>query len=149
MNLTFTLLTDNYPGETTWSITDGGGSVILGEPLHGQIGNHPHRFGSVHGRMLHTTVNDSYGDGLQYAGVLGNYTLVDGDGQVLTQMIASGSLGSQAVDDFRVEATGSDIPGCTDSTACNYVSDATTDDGSRTYGLGVLPRQRQRRRRRS
>ena len=84
------------------------------------------------------TVNDSYGDGLQYGGVVGNYTLVDSDGQVLAQMIASGNFGSQAVDDFCVEATGSDVPGCTDSTACNYASDATTDDGSCTYGLAYF-----------
>ena len=42
------------------------------------------------------TVNDSYGDGLQYGGVVGNYTMVDGDGNVLAQMVAGGNFGSQA-----------------------------------------------------
>ena len=39
------------------------------------------------------TVNDSYGDGLQYSGVVGNYTMVDGDGNVLAQMIDGGTSG--------------------------------------------------------
>ena len=81
------------------------------------------------------TVNDSYGDGLQYGGVVGNYTLADDQGNVLVQMVDGGNFGSQANDPFCVEATGSDIPGCTDSTACNFDVDATTDDGSCTYGV--------------
>lgn len=138
VNLTFTLLTDNYPGETTWSITDGGGNVILGGgPYNGTQTTYT-ASACVATGCYTLTVNDSYGDGLQYGGVVGNYTLVDGDGQVLAQMIAAGNFGSQAVDDFCVEATGSDIPGCTDSTACNYASDATTDDGSCTYGLAYF-----------
>ena len=138
VNLTFTLLTDNYPGETTWSITDGGGNVILeGGPYNGTQTTYT-ASACVATGCYTLTVNDSYGDGLQYGGVVGNYTLVDGDGQVLAQMIAGGNFGSQAVDDFCVEATGSDIPGCTDSTACNYASDATTDDGSCTYGLAYF-----------
>lgn len=138
VNLTFTLLTDNYPGETTWSIADGGGNVILeGGPYNSNQTTYT-ASACVTTGCYTLTVNDSYGDGLQYGGVVGNYTLVDGDGQVLAQMIASGNFGSQAVDDFCVEATGSDIPGCTDSTACNYASDATTDDGSCTYGLAYF-----------
>ena len=138
VNLTFTLLTDNYPGETTWSITDDGGNVILeGGPYNGNQTTYT-ASACVATGCYALTVNDSYGDGLQYGGVVGNYTLVDGDGQVLAQMIESGNFGSQAVDDFCVEATGSDIPGCTDSTACNYASDATTDDGSCTYGLAYF-----------
>ena len=138
VNLTFTLLTDNYPGETTWSITDDGGNVILeGGPYNGNQTTYT-ASACVATGCYTLTVNDSYGDGMQYGGVVGNYTLVDGDGQVLAQMIAGGNFGSQAVDDFCVEATGSDIPGCTDATACNYASDATTDDGSCTYGLAYF-----------
>ena len=138
VNLTFTLLTDNYPGETTWSITDGGGNVILeGGPYNSNQTTYT-ASACVATGCYALTVNDSYGDGMQYGGVVGNYTLVDGDGQVLAQMIAGGNFGSQAVDDFCVEATGSDIPGCTDATACNFASDATTDDGSCTYGLAYF-----------
>ena len=83
------------------------------------------------------TVNDSYGDGLQYGGVVGNYTLVDGDGQVLAQMVDGGNFGSQAIEDFCVEASGNDTPGCTDASACNYNGEATTTTKAPIFG--VLP----------
>ena len=90
------------------------------------------------------TVNDSYGDGLQYSGVVGNYTMVDGDGNVLAQMIDGGNFGSQAVDNFCVEA-GNSVPGCIDSTACNYDAEATADDGSCEYGQTYFLDKRWRR----
>lgn len=138
VNLTFTLLTDNYPGETTWAITDDGGNVVLdGGPYNGTQTTYT-ASACVATGCYTLTVNDSYGDGLQYGGVVGNYTLVDGDGQVLAQMVDGGNFGSQAVEDFCVEASGSDTPGCTDASACNYDGEATTDDGSCTYGLAYF-----------
>ena len=65
---------------------------------------------------------------------MGNYTLTDGDGNVLASMVAGGNFGSQATHNFCVEAGGTDTPGCTDGTACNYDATATTDDGSCVYG---------------
>lgn len=135
VNLTFTLLTDNYPGETTWNIVGENGNIILeGGPYNGTQTTYT-ASACVATGCYTLTVNDSYGDGLQYGGVVGNYTLVDGDGQVLAQMIAGGNFGAQAVDDFCVESTGTDIPGCTNANACNFDGNATTDDGSCTYGL--------------
>lgn len=134
VNLTFTLLTDNYPGETTWSLSDDAGNIIMdGGPYSGQQTTYTASACVPTGCYV-LTVNDSYGDGLQYGGVVGNYTMVDGDGNVLAQMVAGGNFGSQATDNFCVEATGSDVPGCTDNTACNYNAAATADDGSCTYG---------------
>lgn len=134
VNLTFTLLTDNYPGETTWSLTDDAGNIIMdGGPYSGQQTTYTASACVPTGCYV-LTVNDSYGDGIQYGGVVGNYTMIDGDGNVLAQMVAGGNFGSQATDNFCVEATGSDVPGCTDNTACNYDATATADDGSCTYG---------------
>jgi hypothetical protein len=48
-------------------------------------------------------------------------------------MIDGGNFGSQAVNDFCVEA-GNDVPGCIDSAACNYDAEATSDDGTCEYG---------------
>ena len=93
--------------------------------------------------VLPLTVNDSYGDGLQYGGVVGNYTIEDGDGNVLAQMVSGGNFGSQATttsawtqaeQTFQVART----------PACNYDSEANTDDGS-CVQPALLPRQRQRR----
>ncbi|MGB2291979.1 MAG: trypsin-like peptidase domain-containing protein [Flavobacteriales bacterium] len=131
--LTFTLLTDNYPAETTWTLTDDAGATVMeGGPYNGQQTTYTAEACVATGCYT-LTVNDSFGDGLQYSGVVGNYTMVDGDGNVLAQMIDGGNFGSQAVDNFCVEA-GNSVPGCIDSTACNYDAEATADDGSCEYG---------------
>ena len=131
--LTFTLLTDNWPGETTWSVTDGAGDIVMeGGPYNGQQTTYTAEACVATGCYT-LTVNDSYGDGLQYGGVVGDYSLVDGNGNVLAQMVDGGDFGSQAVADFCVEA-GNDVPGCIDSSACNYDAEATYDDGSCEYG---------------
>ena len=134
VNITMALLTDNYPGETTWNVTDDAGNVIMeGGPYAGSQTNYS-ASACVATGCYTLTVNDSYGDGMQYNGVVGNYSLTDGDGNVLASMVAGGNFGSQATHNFCVEAGGTDIPGCTDSMACNYDAAATTDDGSCTYG---------------
>lgn len=134
VNITMALLTDNYPGETTWNVTDDAGNVIMeGGPYAGNQTNYS-ASACVATGCYTLTVNDSYGDGMQYNGVVGNYSLTDGDGNVLASMVAGGNFGSQATHNFCVEAGGTDIPGCTDSMACNYDAAATTDDGSCTYG---------------
>jgi hypothetical protein len=45
-------------------------------------------------------------------------------------MVNGGDFGSQAVDNFCVDAGGTDISGCTQVFSCNYNADATVDDGS-------------------
>ncbi len=78
-------------------------------------------------------MNDSYGDGLQYGGVVGDYELTDDQGNVLATIVAGGNFGSQATHNFCVETGGPDVLGCTDSDACNYDSEANVDDGSCSY----------------
>ena len=75
--ITFVLLTDNYPAETTWNITDSSGSIVLeGGPYNGLQTTYTSTV--CLGPGCYTlTVNDSYGDGLQYNGVVGDYTLTD------------------------------------------------------------------------
>ena len=134
VNITMSLLTDNYPGETTWNITDDAGNVVMeGGPYSGNQTNYS-ASACVATGCYTLTVNDSYGDGMQYNGVVGNYSLTDGDGNVLASIVAGGNFGSQATHNFCVEAVGTDTPGCTDGTACNYNANATSDDGSCVYG---------------
>jgi len=133
VNLTFTLLTDNYPEETTWNIANDAGDVVMeGGPYSGQQTTYT-ATECVASGCYTLTVNDSYGDGIQYGGVVGNYELVDGDGNVLAQVVSGGNFGSQATHNFCVEAGGPDVPGCTEASACNYDPTATTNDGSCTY----------------
>lgn len=133
VNLTFTLLTDNYPAETTWNIVNDAGDIVMeGGPYSGTQTTYT-ATECVASGCYTLTVNDSYGDGIQYGGVVGNYELVDGDGNVLAQVVTGGNFGSQATHDFCVEAGGPDVPGCTEASACNYDPTATTNDGSCTY----------------
>ena len=66
---------------------------------------------------------DSYGDGMTYGGVTGNYELVDESGTVLAQIVEGGDFGSQADHEFCLELAV--IYGCMELDACNYDPNAT------------------------
>ena len=128
VDFNFTLLTDNYPGETTWTITDDQGTVLFSGGPYSETQSTFSLDACLPAGCYDLTVFDSYGDGLQYQGVVGNYTLSDNQGNVLVSMVAGGNFGASATDQFCLTASGT--PGCTDNTACNFDPSATTDDGS-------------------
>ena len=135
--LTFTLTTDNYPGETTWNIVNASGTIMAsGGPYAASQTTYASDFCLSDGCYT-LTVSDSYGDGMQYGGVVGDYELTDGNGNVLAEMVAGGNFGFSAVHDFCLEGGTTDVDGCTDEAACNYDSAATSDDGSCEYGSQV------------
>ncbi|MDP4588481.1 MAG: hypothetical protein NWS86_09905, partial [Flavobacteriales bacterium] len=128
--MTLTLLFDNYPTETTWDIVD---DVTLAMAASG--GPYPGMAQSTVaenfclGEGCYTlTVYDSFGDGMQYGGVIGDYQLTDALGNVYATIVAGGNFGSQAVHNFCISAAG--VDGCTNAGACNYNPSATNDDGS-------------------
>ena len=132
VNLTLTLLTDNYPGETTWSVVDANGNTMAeGGPYSGQQTTYVEEF-CVGGGCFDLIFNDSYGDGMQYGGVVGDYELTDPDGNVLVEIVSGANFGSQAIDNFCV--TSPAVLGCTNPEACNYNSSAEVDDGSCDLG---------------
>lgn len=127
-NFTLTLLTDNYPSETTWEVLDATGAVwVEGGPYSGTQTTYTESFCLSPGCYTFT-VFDSYGDGLQYNGVVGNYTLSAPDGTVVASMVSGGNFGNQADHDVCYTSPGTE--GCTDIAACNYDPDTTLDDGS-------------------
>ena len=132
--ITFTLLTDTYPEETTWNITNASGSIVLeGGPYDGLQTTYTSTVCLAPGCYT-LTVNDSYGDGMQYNGVVGDYSLTDEDGTVLADIVEGGNFGSQAVHEFCLEA--GTVEGCTNATACNYNTAATDDNGTCVYASG-------------
>ena len=121
-DLTVTILTDNYPGETTWTVTDArrncGG---IRWPLRGH--GYGIRGASVHRcRMLHLHHHDSFGDGICCAYGIGAYSVSSGG----VELAAGGEFATSESTEL---CLGSGF-GCTDATACNYDEAATTDDGS-------------------
>ena len=71
---------------------------------------------------------DSYGDGMQFNGVIGSYELLDANGNTLALIVSGGNFGSSATHTFCAEPDL--ILGCTNSSACNFNPAATSDDGS-------------------
>ena len=97
------LLTDNYPAETTWIITDSNGDLLIsgGPYAEGQtIYNEQICVGPGSYTL---SVNDSYGDGLQYEGVIGSYVLTDGGGNILAEIVEGGNFGANATHDFTID----------------------------------------------
>ena len=69
------------------------------------------------------TVNDSYGDGM--VAIRKRQLQLHRQWEVVA---SEGTFTTSDVTSFCAEPT--DIPGCTDATACNYNASATVDDGS-------------------
>jgi hypothetical protein len=75
---TLTIVLDNYPGETTWSITDGSGATIAsGGPYSGAGSTVVENF-CLADDCYEFTINDSYGDGICCAYGNGSYALTSG-----------------------------------------------------------------------
>jgi hypothetical protein len=97
--VTVTINLDNYPEETSWTITNDAGSVVASGGTYGAFPD-----GSTVTEDLclvddcYTfTINDSYGDGICCAYGSGSYTVTDGSGSVLA---SGGSFGSSEATDF-------------------------------------------------
>ena len=121
-DLTVTILTDNYPGETTWTVTDAAGTVVAsGGPYDATATEYVQQV-CVDAGCYTFTINDSFGDGICCAYGTGAYTLTS-NGNVL----ASGGEFAATVSETICLGEGF---GCTDPTACNYDPNAITDDGS-------------------
>ena len=121
---TWTIVTDNYPGETTWSVTnEAGATVWSGGPYASSGTTYTESLCLPYG-CYSLTVNDSYGDGICCAYGQGSFVLTSG-GQTLA---AGGEFGPSTTLDFCLDSPA--ILGCTDPTAVNYNPQATQDDGS-------------------
>lgn len=123
----FTILTDNYPDETTWSVTDASGATIMSGGPYASNGTTFTSSACVATGCYDVTINDSYGDGICCAYGEGNYSITS-DGNTL---VSGGEFVSTETTNFCV--TAGSTAGCTNNQACNYNSEATIDDGSCTY----------------
>ncbi len=82
-----TLLTDSYPEETTWQLEDEGGNILFeGGPYTGEQTEYIEQW-CLADACYTFRIFDSYGDGIQFGGVEGNYTITDENGIVLASLI--------------------------------------------------------------
>ena len=121
-DLTIIILTDNYPGETTWTVTDGSGTVVASGGPYDTAGTEYVEQVCIDAGCYTFTISDSFGDGVCCAYGIGSYT-VSTNG---TELASGGEFATSEATDF---CLGSAF-GCTDPTACNYDDVAVTEDGS-------------------
>ena len=88
--VTLTLVLDNYPGETTWSLVDGGGSTVASGGPYSTAGATVTETFCLPDDCYDFIINDSYGDGICCSYGNGSYTISD-DGGVLA---SGGDFGS-------------------------------------------------------
>jgi PKD repeat protein len=129
--LTMNLLTDSYGLETTWTVTDESGSLVMtGGPYDGAQTNYSESL-CVGNGCYTLNVFDSYGDGMQYGGVIGSYSLIDSDGNILAQIVDGGDFGGQATHSFCIS---SDTPSVCNPTSANPLI-TFTEPGEYTVSL--------------
>ena len=129
VEITFTILTDNYPGETTWNIADESGTVVMsGGPYSSSSTTYSNTV-CVDDGCYDLTIDDSFGDGICCGYGIGSYEITS-QGETL---VSGGEFASTETVNFCVSGGEPDVPGCTDSSACNYDSTATLEDGSCDY----------------
>jgi hypothetical protein len=127
---TMTILTDNYPAETTWEIADASGAIVMSGGPYGSNATTYTSTEDLCSGCYTLTVYDSWGDGMCCGYGEGNYELT-----VEGEVVASGaSFGSEEITEFCVEPD--DLEGCTDATACNYNAAATIDNNSCVFATG-------------
>ena len=123
-DVTVTILTDNYPGETTWTVTDGSGTTVMSGGPYSTTATTYAETACLEVGCYTLNVFDSFGDGICCAYGVGSYTVnVDG-----TDVVTGGEFGTSTTENFCVESAA--ISGCTNLDACNFNPDATADDGS-------------------
>ena len=97
-DITFSITTDTWPEETSWTITDGSGTLLAsGGPYNNQANQtFTENLTLTTNDCFEVTINDTYGDGLtQQAG----YSLTDATGSVLFQEVGP-AFGIQVVEPF-------------------------------------------------
>jgi len=134
-DVTMTVVTDNYPGETTWTITDESGATVWSGGPYAASGTTYTESTCLPFECYTLTVNDSYGDGICCAFGSGSFELKSGG----TVLASGGEFGSTTSANFCLDAPS--VPGCTDPTATNYDPQATVDDGSCIAAIGGCTNQ--------
>ena len=127
--LVIDILLDDYPSETSWTLTGDNGTSISGAGYSTQGGNVV--VTECLGNGCYTfTITDEYGDGICCGYGIGSYSVILG-GEVVA---SGGSFTDTESTEFCYE-TIVDVPGCTEMGACNYDANATSNNGSCEYGV--------------
>ncbi|TXB63477.1 M43 family zinc metalloprotease [Phaeodactylibacter luteus] len=109
--LTLTIVLDNYPGETTWTVTTTGGSTVASGGSYSGAGSTVTASINLPEGDYSFNIFDSYGDGICCAYGNGAYALTDELGNTLA---SGGAFGSSESTAFCTGAGGGTPPTCND-----------------------------------
>ncbi len=101
IDVTLTLVLDNYPEETSWAITNSGGTTVAsgGTYANQADGSTVTVTECLDPGSYTFTINDSYGDGICCSYGSGSYSLADASGTVLA---SGGSFSSSETTNFNL-----------------------------------------------
>ncbi|UII32351.1 GEVED domain-containing protein [Fulvivirga ulvae] len=102
--VTLTLVLDNYPAETSWTVTSGGSTVASGSGYSTSGATVTETFNVVAGAYTFT-INDSYGDGICCSHGNGSYTLRDANNNVIA---TGGDFDTSESVNYCTEGSGAD-----------------------------------------
>ena len=132
------LLTDDYPVETSWTITPPGGFPIIAQNNSGMTGQTLYDTIIDLGGTIIVNLYDQYGDGLGgFNGSPEGWFLIQNDCQD-TIMYVAGNFGSLYTDTLIIAPCAPPISGCTNPIAINFDPLAVIDDGSCQFIQGCM-----------
>ena len=132
------LLTDDYPVETSWTITPPAGYPIIAQNNSGMTGQTLYDTIIDLGGTIIVNLYDQYGDGLGgFNGSPEGWFLIQNDCQD-TIMYVAGNFGSLYTDTLIIAPCAPPISGCTNPIAINFDSLASLDDGSCQFIEGCM-----------
>ena len=120
LNYTFEITTDDYPDETTWTLTKNGVTIYSGGPYQDANTLYTEEFILDSGFCYIFTIDDEFGDGICCGYGLGGYAILDDSGNTV---ISGGEFFEQEIQEF-----------CIGFTPCNLSStvDVTNESGPGT-----------------
>ena len=106
-DFTLTITLDNYPEETSWTVTNSSGNTVASGGTYGSQpdGSTVTENFSLSDGDFTFTINDSYGDGICCSYGSGSYSLESSDG---TTVASGGNFTSSEATEFCVESSGGD-----------------------------------------
>ncbi len=94
------ILTDNFPGETTWTLNAPSGQIANGGPYANQGTTYTAVINTIETGTFTFTINDSFGDGICCAYGTGSYSVIlDG----ATTVASGGSFTDDEITNFDIE----------------------------------------------
>ncbi len=99
--VTFTLITDNYPAETSWTLVNGTTTIASGSGYSGAGTTYTETLCLSDG-TYDFTISDSYGDGICCAYGNGSYSFTEGG----STLISGGTFGSSETKSFTIGTSG-------------------------------------------